>query len=231
MVPSGASTGAHEAVELRDGDEARYGGKGVLKAVRHVNDDDPPGAARHRRRRPGRPRPAAHRARRHAEQVEARRQRAARRVAWRSPTPRPSRVGLPLYRYLGGAGRADAARAADEHPQRRQARHRLDRLPGVHDRAARRARPSARALRWAAEVFHALGALLHERGLRAPRSATRAASRRAWPATRTPSRAVLDGHRAGRLQAGRADRHRARPRHDRALRATVATRWRARSAR
>src|SRR5215213_7612735 len=37
-VPSGASTGAHEAVELRDGDKARYGGKGVLKAVEHVND-------------------------------------------------------------------------------------------------------------------------------------------------------------------------------------------------
>ncbi|HEY7037030.1 MAG TPA: phosphopyruvate hydratase [Thermomicrobiales bacterium] len=37
-VPSGASTGAHEAVELRDGDKARYGGKGVLKAVDHVND-------------------------------------------------------------------------------------------------------------------------------------------------------------------------------------------------
>jgi enolase len=36
-VPSGASTGAHEAVELRDGDKARYGGKGVLKAVAHVN--------------------------------------------------------------------------------------------------------------------------------------------------------------------------------------------------
>ncbi|HUG56106.1 MAG TPA: phosphopyruvate hydratase, partial [Candidatus Limnocylindrales bacterium] len=33
MVPSGASTGAHEAVELRDGDEGRYGGKGVRKAV------------------------------------------------------------------------------------------------------------------------------------------------------------------------------------------------------
>jgi enolase len=37
-VPSGASTGEHEAVELRDGDKARYGGKGVLKAVRNVND-------------------------------------------------------------------------------------------------------------------------------------------------------------------------------------------------
>jgi len=38
MVPSGASTGAHEAVELRDGDPQRYGGKGVLAAVNNVNE-------------------------------------------------------------------------------------------------------------------------------------------------------------------------------------------------
>jgi enolase len=38
-VPSGASTGAHEAVELRDGDKKVYMGKGVLKAVEHVNND------------------------------------------------------------------------------------------------------------------------------------------------------------------------------------------------
>jgi len=37
-VPSGASTGVHEALELRDGDKGRYGGKGVLKAVANVND-------------------------------------------------------------------------------------------------------------------------------------------------------------------------------------------------
>lgn len=36
-VPSGASTGSHEALELRDGDKKRYGGKGVLAAVKHVN--------------------------------------------------------------------------------------------------------------------------------------------------------------------------------------------------
>ena len=47
LVPSGASTGAHEAVELRDGDAGRYGGKGVLTAVRHVNETDPPGGPRH----------------------------------------------------------------------------------------------------------------------------------------------------------------------------------------
>jgi enolase len=38
-VPSGASTGIHEAVELRDGDKGRYGGKGVLKALDSVNDE------------------------------------------------------------------------------------------------------------------------------------------------------------------------------------------------
>ena len=37
-VPSGASTGEHEALELRDGDKKRYGGKGVLKAVENVNN-------------------------------------------------------------------------------------------------------------------------------------------------------------------------------------------------
>ncbi|MCK4594631.1 phosphopyruvate hydratase, partial [bacterium] len=39
MVPSGASTGEHEAVELRDGDKARYLGLGVLKAVENVNTE------------------------------------------------------------------------------------------------------------------------------------------------------------------------------------------------
>ncbi len=39
LVPSGASTGAHEALELRDGDKKRYGGKGVLKAVENVNGE------------------------------------------------------------------------------------------------------------------------------------------------------------------------------------------------
>ena len=46
-VPSGASTGEREALELRDGDTARYNGKGVRKAVANVN-----GAIAQRRRRP-----------------------------------------------------------------------------------------------------------------------------------------------------------------------------------
>ena len=39
IVPSGASTGSHEALELRDGDSSRYIGKGVLKAVANINGD------------------------------------------------------------------------------------------------------------------------------------------------------------------------------------------------
>ena len=38
LVPTGASTGEYEAVELRDGDKSRYLGKGVLKAVENVNE-------------------------------------------------------------------------------------------------------------------------------------------------------------------------------------------------
>jgi len=38
-VPSGASTGSREAIELRDNDKARYGGKGVLKAVENINTE------------------------------------------------------------------------------------------------------------------------------------------------------------------------------------------------
>src|SRR5262249_53948609 len=44
-VPSGASTGEHEALELRDGDKKRYGGKGVLRAVANVNDRIAPALA------------------------------------------------------------------------------------------------------------------------------------------------------------------------------------------
>jgi enolase len=50
-IPSGASTGKHEAVELRDGDPARYGGKGVRKAVSNVVNDIQPVLTRRTRER------------------------------------------------------------------------------------------------------------------------------------------------------------------------------------
>ena len=56
-VPSGASTGEFEAVELRDGDPKRYGGKGVLNAVANVGRPDRRGARRLRGQRPAGDRP------------------------------------------------------------------------------------------------------------------------------------------------------------------------------
>ena len=119
-VPSGASTGAHEAVELRDGDKKRYGGKGVLSAVEAVNGaicDALTGAARDR--------PGPHR-RDPAASSTARRTRGrwapTRSSGSASPRPRPRRtsLGTPLYRYVGGHLGAGAAGADDEHHQRRR---------------------------------------------------------------------------------------------------------------
>ena len=100
-VPSGASTGEHEAVELRDGDPKRYGGKGVTEAVRNVNEVlgprlegmDAADQIERRRRDDG--------CRRHTQQEQARRQRDPERVAGRGAGGRAG-LGLPLYRYLGG---------------------------------------------------------------------------------------------------------------------------------
>ena len=78
-VPSGASTGAHEAVELRDGDKSRWGGKGVDKAVAAVNGEIAEAIVGLRGRGPGRDRRRDDRARRHREQGPARRQRDPRR--------------------------------------------------------------------------------------------------------------------------------------------------------
>ena len=99
-VPSGASTGEREALELRDGDKSRYGGKGVRKAVANVNgeiahalvgrDFDQRGARR-----------GDDRARRHADQEPARRQRAARRLDGGRCAPRRRRRSMPLYRHIG----------------------------------------------------------------------------------------------------------------------------------
>ena len=99
-VPSGASTGEREALELRDGDKARYGGKGVRKAVANVNGEiakalvgrelDQRGARR-----------GDDRARRHADQEPARRQRAARRLDGGAARRGGRRSSVPLYRHIG----------------------------------------------------------------------------------------------------------------------------------
>jgi enolase len=163
IVPSGASTGAHEAVELRDGDGARYGGKGVLNAVRHVNETL-------------RPELLGIDA---VDQVSV-----DRLLVALDGTDNKSRLGanallgvslavahaaadslgLPLYRYLGGAG----ARTMPVPLVNilNGGKHAIDSTDFQEFMIAPLGAPSFReALRWAAETFHALGDLLHERGL------------------------------------------------------------------
>ena len=103
MVPSGASTGAHEAVELRDGDKRRFGGKGVLTAVRHVNTEIALALkgmdASHQRqidlalieldRTPNKSRLGAN---------------AILGVSLACARAAATSLGVPAYRYLGGAG-------------------------------------------------------------------------------------------------------------------------------
>ncbi len=102
-VPSGASTGIHEALELRDGDKGRYGGKGVLKAVEHVNNEiaevlfgmdalDQAGVDKAMLDLDGTP----NKNKLGANAILGASMAVARAAA--------ESCGLPLYRYLGGAG-------------------------------------------------------------------------------------------------------------------------------
>ncbi len=100
-VPSGASTGAHEAREMRDGDKKRYGGKGVLHAVEHVNQEiaealtglealDQPGIDKAMMDLDGTP---------NKSKLGAN---ALLGVSLAVARSGATAVGLPLYRYLGG---------------------------------------------------------------------------------------------------------------------------------
>ena len=147
-VPSGASTGAHEAVEKRDGDAKRYGGRGVREAVANVNGEIFDALSGFDAADQLADRPDADRTRRHAEQGKARRQRRARGqprlregVGGRSRT-----AALALCRRRL---RAHPAGADDEHRQWRGARRQPDRHPGIHDHAGRRAELSPTRSAWA----------------------------------------------------------------------------------
>jgi enolase len=163
MVPSGASTGTLEAVELRDGDATRYGGKGVRDAVTNVNDVLGPAI----------------------EGLDATAQREIdARMIELDGTPNKARLGanailgvslanaraaaaslsLPLFRYLGGPSAAllpvpmmnviNGGKHADGALQFQECMIVPLGAPTMSD-----------AVRYGAEVFHALGALLHERRL------------------------------------------------------------------
>jgi len=162
MVPSGASTGAHEAVELRDADQ-RFGGKGVRKAVAHVNGQIADALftydALDQRtiddillELDGTP----NKARLGANAILG--------VSLAVAKAAAAEVGLPLYRYLGGA---------NAHILPVPMMNVLN--GGVHADnsvdfqefmiAPVGAASFAEALRWGSEVYHALKAVLAERGL------------------------------------------------------------------
>ena len=162
-VPSGASTGAHEAVELRDGDKARYNGKGVRKAVGHINQEiaaalrgadasDQRGIDERLINLDG----TANKSRLGANAVLGVSLAAARAAALAAQQP--------LYRYLG-----DGAQITLPVPLMNilnGGRHAQTRVDFQEFMVVPAGAPSfSEGLRWGAEVFHALKSALHERGL------------------------------------------------------------------
>jgi enolase len=162
-VPSGASTGEHEAVELRDGEKSRYGGKGVRQAIANVNERiapvligrDPSEQAQLDRLMldlDGTP----NKSKLGANAILGVSQALARAAAAAS--------GLPLYAYLGGSG----ARRLPL-PQMNVINggmHADSSLDLQEFMIVPRGAPSfAEALRFGAETFQALKSLLHQRGL------------------------------------------------------------------
>ncbi len=163
-VPSGASTGTREAVELRDGDKNRYLGKGVTKAVGNVNGEirkallgrDPTAQAGDRSR--------DDRARRHRDQGAARRQRACSPCRWRLRTPPRATASSRCIRYLGGAGPKtlpvpmmniiNGGAHADNSVDIQEFMILPVGAPSLSE-----------ALRYGAEIFHTLKKVLHERKL------------------------------------------------------------------
>ena len=163
-VPSGASTGAYEAVELRDGDKARYGGKGVLKAVGHVNEElaeavvgldalDQVAVDRVMREVDGTP----NKGRLGANALLGVSLAVARAAA--------EAVGLPLYRYLGGPNARTLPVPmmnilnGGKHAEGSSVDMQEFMVMPV-------GAPSfGEGLRWGTEVFHALKGVLKERGM------------------------------------------------------------------
>jgi enolase len=163
-VPSGASTGTHEALELRDGDSKRYGGKGVLKAVRNVVDLIAPAVIGM---------DAGDQAAVDLRMIELdgtadRKSKlganAILGVSLATAHAAANALGLPLYRYLGGAQAHTLPLPmmnilnGGAHADTRVDIQEFMILP-------RGAASFAEGLRWAAEIFHTLKKILKDRRL------------------------------------------------------------------
>ncbi|PAT34683.1 phosphopyruvate hydratase [Vandammella animalimorsus] len=162
-VPSGASTGAREAIELRDGDKSRYLGKGVLKAVQHINTEiseavlgldaaeqafldrtliDLDGTD--------------NKSRLGANALLAVSMAVARAAA--------EETGLPLYRYFGGMGGVTLpVPMMNVINGGAHANNSLDLQEFMIIPSG--AQSFREALRWGAEVFHALKKIIHDKGM------------------------------------------------------------------
>jgi enolase len=162
-VPSGASTGAHEAVELRDGDPKRYGGKGVVAAVGHVNEEladvvvgldafDQVSVDDAMRDLDGTP----NKSRLGANAILG--------VSLAIAKAAAAAAGLPLYRYLGGPN----ARTLPVPMMNilNGGKHASGSNVDMQEfMVMPLGAPSfAEGLRWGTEVFHALKSVLNERG-------------------------------------------------------------------
>ncbi|MGA8212516.1 MAG: phosphopyruvate hydratase [Candidatus Sulfotelmatobacter sp.] len=162
IVPSGASTGEHEAVELRDGDKARFQGKGVLKAVENVNGEIAEAVAnldaadqRALDRKMIELDGTENKSRLGANAILAVSMAAARAAA--------AEYGLPLYRYLGGVGAntlptpmmniLNGGAHADNNVDFQEFMVMPVGAPSFSE-----------GLRWGVEVFHTLKGVLKKRG-------------------------------------------------------------------
>lgn len=162
-VPSGASTGTFEAVELRDGDKARYGGKGVLKAVQNVNEIIAPEIvgldAADQAALDGRLREldgTANKSRLGANAILG--------VSLASAKAVADGYGMPFYRYLGGLNaRVLPVPMMNILNGGKHADNNVDIQEFMVVPAG--ARTYREALRMGAEVFHSLKSLLKARGL------------------------------------------------------------------
>ena len=171
-VPSGASTGTHEAVELRDGDKRRYDGKGVLTAVGHVNDE----IARALRGADATDQQAIDERLIHLDGTANKSRLGANAVLGVSlATARAAADlrGQALYRYLSALATAAGAGNPDQLllpvPMMNilnGGRHAQTKVDFQEFMVVPAGAPTfAEGLRWGAEVFHALKDILHERGL------------------------------------------------------------------
>jgi enolase len=162
IVPSGASTGAHEALELRDGDKRRYGGKGVLKAVENTNTAIAEALAG----MDASDQIAIDRALIALDGTEAKSKLGANAVLGVSlacAKASAAALGLPLYRYLGGA-------YAHTLPVPMMnilngGKHAQDSTDFQEFMVMPVGASSFReALRWGSEIYQSLKKVLHDRG-------------------------------------------------------------------